>query len=247
MSAVRARHVLPYKVCSYRGYYCGLSIHLRGFDSPTDRQVKNGLYKEKNMIWFEPPDQEFSFYYLTPNVFNNENFDNMEKYVSDNIEQLSPASVGNADDLSLDHEYRRSNIMFFKDNQELPDIYSSVVNTVLSVNNIHYKYNLNYIEPLQYSVYESNDQGFYDIHCDNVYARNSSGFMRKISFSILLNDPEEFEGGDLMFHTTTEPFKVSLKKSDMILFPSFVPHSVSPVTKGVRKTLVGWVCGPNFT
>ena len=26
-------------VCSYRGYYCGLSIHLRGFDSPTDRQV----------------------------------------------------------------------------------------------------------------------------------------------------------------------------------------------------------------
>ena len=25
-------------VCSYRGYYCGLSIHLRGFDSPTDRQ-----------------------------------------------------------------------------------------------------------------------------------------------------------------------------------------------------------------
>ena len=26
-------------VCSYRGYYCGLSIHLRGFDSPTDRQL----------------------------------------------------------------------------------------------------------------------------------------------------------------------------------------------------------------
>ena len=26
-------------VCSYRGYYCGLSIRLRGFDSPTDRQI----------------------------------------------------------------------------------------------------------------------------------------------------------------------------------------------------------------
>ena len=26
-------------VCSYRGYYCGLSIHLREFDSPTDRQI----------------------------------------------------------------------------------------------------------------------------------------------------------------------------------------------------------------
>ena len=30
-------------VCSYRGYYCGLSIHLRGFDSPTDRQVYVGV------------------------------------------------------------------------------------------------------------------------------------------------------------------------------------------------------------
>ena len=26
-------------VCSYRGYYCGLSIRLQEFDSPTDRQV----------------------------------------------------------------------------------------------------------------------------------------------------------------------------------------------------------------
>ena len=33
-------HTLMYfnMVCSYRGYYCGLSIHLREFDSPTDRQ-----------------------------------------------------------------------------------------------------------------------------------------------------------------------------------------------------------------
>ena len=199
------------------------------------------------MIWFEPPNQEFSFYYHTNNVLSDENFDNIEKYVSENIEQLSPARIENAGDPSLDNEYRRTNIMFFRDNQALPDVYSSVVNAALTVNNIHYKYNLSYIEPLQYSVYESSNQGFYDIHCDNVYTRSSNGFMRKISFSILLNDSEEFEGGDLLFHTTTEPFKVSLKKNDMILFPSFVPHSVTPVTKGVRKTLVGWVCGPNFT
>lgn len=199
------------------------------------------------MIWFEPPNQEFSFYYLTNNVLTDENFDNIEKYVNENIEQLAPARIENAGDPSLDNEYRRTNIMFFRDNQALPDVYGSVVNAALSVNNIHYKYNLSYIEPLQYSVYESTNQGFYDIHCDNVFVRSSNGFMRKISFSILLNDPEEFEGGDLLFHTTTEPFKVSLKKNDMILFPSFVPHSVTPVIKGVRKTLVGWMCGPNFT
>ena len=60
------------------------------------------------------------------------------------------------------------------------------------------------------------------------------------------NDPEDFEGGDLLLHTTNKPFKAEMKKGDMFLFPSFVPHSVTPVTKGVRRSLVGWVCGPNF-
>ena len=36
-------HLHQVLVCSYRGYYCGLSIHLRGFDSPTDRQVYVGV------------------------------------------------------------------------------------------------------------------------------------------------------------------------------------------------------------
>lgn len=198
------------------------------------------------MLWFEPPNQETSLYYLANNVLANEDFDSIEKHVADNLEQLAPARIENAGNLAVDSEYRRTNIMFFKDSQAVPGVYKSVVNAVLGINNIHYKYNLSYIEPLQYSVYESTDQGFYDIHCDTVYCRNSNGFMRKISFSILLNDPSEFEGGELLFHTTSEPFKVDLQKNDMILFPSYVPHSVTPVTSGVRKTLVGWVCGPNF-
>ncbi len=77
--------------------------------------------------------------------------------------------------------------------------------------------------------------------------RNTSGFTRKISFSILLNDPSEFEGGKLLFHISKDPVEAQLeKKGDMVLFPSFIPHSVTPVTKGVRKALVGWICGPNL-
>lgn len=198
------------------------------------------------MIWFEPPNQEISLYYLTNDVLTEDSFKAIEKYVDSNIEELSPARIEDAGDLHLDKDYRRTKIMFFRDNKKVPEVYNPVVNAALAINNMHYKYNLSYIEPLQYSVYESDDQGFYDIHCDTVFARSSNGFMRKISFSILLNDPSEFEGGDLLFHTTSSPFKVELKKNDMILFPSYVPHSVTPVTKGVRKTLVGWMCGPNF-
>jgi PKHD-type hydroxylase len=198
------------------------------------------------MIWFEPPDQQMSLYYLANNILSDSDFKSIEKYTTDNLEELVPARVEDAGKLHVDDAYRRTNIMFFKDSQALPDVYRSVVNAALSINDRHYKYNISYIEPLQYSVYESDNQGFYDIHCDTIFCRNSNGFSRKISFSILLNDPSEFEGGDLLFHTSNEPFKVNLQKNDMVMFPSFVPHSVTPVTNGVRKTLVGWICGPNF-
>jgi len=32
----------------------------------------------------------------------------------------------------------------------------------------------------------------------------------------------------------------------MIFFPSYTLHEVTPVTKGTRYTLVGWVHGPAF-
>ena len=198
------------------------------------------------MIWFEPPDQQMSLYYLANNILSDNDFKSIEKYTTDNLEELVPARVEDDGKLHVDDDYRRTNIMFFKDSQALPDVYRSVVNAALSINDRHYKYNISYIEPLQYSVYESDNQGFYDIHCDTIFCRNSNGFSRKISFSILLNDPSEFKGGDLLFHTSNEPFKVNLQKNDMVMFPSFVPHSVTPVTNGVRKTLVGWICGPNF-
>ena len=146
---------------------------------------------------------------------------------------------------NVDSNYRRSDVMFLTDMSRLSDIYNAVINTALEVNNVHFKYSLNYVEPLQYSVYNSSNLGCYDVHTDS-YLRSTSGFIRKLSFSILLDDPQDFEGGDLLLHTTSEPFKVNMNKGDMFLFPSFIPHSVSPVTQGVRRSLVGWVCGPNF-
>ena len=75
--------------------------------------------------------------------------------------------------------------------------------------------------------------------------------MRKISISIWLNDPDEYEGGeldievggprdDLRYHT----FK--LPKGSIIVFPSHSWHRVRPVTSGVRKSLVVWFSGPPF-
>ena len=75
--------------------------------------------------------------------------------------------------------------------------------------------------------------------------------IRKLSFTLCLND--EFEGGDFNIwdaHPKTEKSnikKIKLKKGEMLVFPSHLWHKVDKVTKGTRKSLVGWVVGKLWT
>ena len=69
----------------------------------------------------------------------------------------------------------------------------------------------------------------------------------------MLNNPNEFEGGDLEFYEYSPyPLKNKLKTDHMkkqgtiINFPSFVFHRVTPVTKGTRYSLVVWHTGPKL-
>ncbi len=70
------------------------------------------------------------------------------------------------------------------------------------------------------------------------------GKFRKLSSTLLLNDPSEFEGGDLeLFQggSMNGPFpKAERRAGCVFIFPSFMMHRVAPVTKGVRKSLIVW-------
>ena len=107
------------------------------------------------------------------------------------------------------------------------------------------------IESLQFTSYGEGD--FYDWHRDDNIDKFGKGYLeglvRKISFSILLNDTAEYEGGDFQFELGNPNDKDRIKTLDKsaqggaIVFPSFFHHRVKPVTKGTRYSLVGWVCG----
>ena len=72
---------------------------------------------------------------------------------------------------------------------------------------------------------------------------------RKISYSIQLSDGDEYEGGDLVIFpddSTDEERLLFRCKGTIILFPSYRPHCVTPVTKGTRNAIVGWIHGDAF-
>jgi hypothetical protein len=95
-----------------------------------------------------------------------------------------------------------------------------------------------------------------DWHCDGFNDSFSSGELkgltRKISLTLTLSDPKEYEGGDLQFKLrNTEKDKITFiketrEKGTLVFFPSFVWHRVTPVTSGTRYSLVLWSAGKPF-
>jgi PKHD-type hydroxylase len=107
---------------------------------------------------------------------------------------------------------------------------------------------------VQFSVYAENDK--YDWHTDNYPAplskdcpRSWIGLNRRISISANITDPEQYDGGDLQFliGSTVVPNASGRHRlrgqGTVIVFPSMAMHRVSPVTRGVRYSLVSWFLG----
>ena len=105
----------------------------------------------------------------------------------------------------------------------------------------------------------------YGWHCDSwdkPYDKpndlNSHGKIRKLSVTVSLSDPSEYEGGNLEFDFRNQVDWERNKKSkikecteirprgSIIVFPSFVWHRVNPVTRGTRYSLVIWNLGLPF-
>ena len=84
--------------------------------------------------------------------------------------------------------------------------------------------------------------GHYDWHVDT----GNSVCHRKLSFTIQLSDSKDYEGGDVEFIGTKVDTKAFRQKGVCIIYPSFLPHRVSKVTKGTRHAIVGWIHGPTF-
>jgi len=147
--------------------------------------------------------------------------------------------------------FRNSNVTWIKDWSELENY---IINIIKPVNQKYWGFNLTKFEPLQYSLYNEGD--YYDWHSDQHGSKYADGMIRKLSFAINLND--DYEGGEFEVATLSGAKELpkinvmnlnkedNLSKGSMVVFPSYIWHRVTPVTKGVRKSLVGWVVGKPF-
>lgn len=86
--------------------------------------------------------------------------------------------------------------------------------------------------------------GTYGDHIDNALfpLPDNSGYLRTdLSCTLFLNEPDDYDGGELRIHGTSEAASVKWAAGDMVLYPSNSLHRVEPVTRGERLACFFWV------
>ena len=159
-------------------------------------------------------------------------------------------------------------------------LYDLITPFILKANSMAgWNYDIDCGEEFQFTVY--NKDGFYGWHSDGgmcnfskykriipgittkndkgnypteyVYNNSYVGKVRKLSATINLNLPGEYEGGNLKFdygtHAQGERYHECVEirpQGSIVIFPSFIYHQVTPITSGTRYSLVLWSLGKPF-
>lgn len=142
-----------------------------------------------------------------------------------------------------DEEIRKSKVSWIGNNNRSFWLYERMAHITRQLNGQFFDYDLyGFVEDFQYTVYEAGGD-HYTWHMD----RGSNSIVpRKLSLVVMLSDPSEYEGGDLEIFTKPNPVALDKTLGIVHAFPSYVMHRVTPVTRGIRRTLVIWVTGPKF-
>ena len=136
---------------------------------------------------------------------------------------------------------RHSTISWIPFNKMKP-MYADLIYLIQKINRNHFGFSsLQITEKAQVSEYSKGQ--FYHWHTDSFIDMDREPPVRKLSMTLLLNDPSEFEGGNLEIAGKTLP---RMKQGHATIFASFLQHRVTLVTKGVRKSLVVWFGGEPF-
>ena len=98
------------------------------------------------------------------------------------------------------------------------------------------------IYPPLFNRYDGGDH--FDPHVDNAIRGDASTGVRlrvDLAASVLLSDPEEYEGGDLIVDDVYGSRRFKPSAGDMALYPAGSLHMVTPVTRGVRFAAFIWL------
>lgn len=187
-----------------------------------------------------PIKQEYADYVILENVFSPQEVGVIRELWD--AKGMSDAHLTGASMTSYDQNLRKSVINFINPGESVNWIFERLARTAIEENNRRFQFEiLGLNEGLQLAKYSATD--LFNWHMDFGVGPASQ---RKLSMSVQLSEPHEYEGGDLQFMINDQAHNAIRTPGTLIIFPSYVMHRVTPIISGTRMSLVGWVNGMPF-
>jgi len=159
----------------------------------------------------------------------------------DAIRQAEATILDTAAD-DTNSSFRNTRISWIEESQETLWLFQKLVGAASTINQQAYCFDLAALESLQYTVYLAGESSHYDWHVDH----GRTPRRRKLSLVLQLSAPTDYEGCELQIHASNRIDTAPKTRGTLIAFPSYTLHRVTPITAGIRKSLVMWCSGPRF-
>lgn len=143
----------------------------------------------------------------------------------------------------VDAGHRRSAVRWVQYSAGVQSLYDAVRDLARRANDETYHFDITgFTEPLQFTEYTAGGD-HYGWHADNAAGIYS---LRKLSVILQLSASDDYVGGNVELFLEGKPMAAPRGIGTAIFFPSWLPHCVTPVTEGIRHSLVAWLSGPPF-
>lgn len=182
-------------------------------------------------------------YYYFEGGFSKEELKKIEKGVA-RLPLNTATTVG-----GLNVDTRTSHVKWVPQENNWAWLYEKLADYAQQANDHLWNFNLHTLpEQIQYTEYLGSKNGKYEWHQDIGPGMLS---WRKVSITVQLSEPDEYEGGDLQIFQGGEYkdqnfINAPRKAGCVFIFPSYMLHRVTPVTKGIRKSFVLWSGGGHY-
>lgn len=200
----------------------------------------------------EPTNHLSDFYYFR-NLFDNEALQKIEEMVELGGYQFSKGETGDGEAFYTNNR----DIAYINPDQYSIWLFEILENCVIEANSKIFNFDIQYVtDPLHYVIYPTPNKpdklgevrevgGHLDWHMDIGFGGTNR---RKLATTVQLSDPNDYEGGDfqIWFSSTNDIINLPREKGDVLIFPSYMLHRITPITKGERRALVFWTGGEPF-
>lgn len=142
---------------------------------------------------------------------------------------------------------RATKVAWISRNPDTEFFHRRLEEAVLALNARFFRFDLSGLADFQYALYGGAEGGHFDWHKD--YGRDPANPYqepRKLTLSLQLSAPSDYEGCELQVRGGNQIDVAPKARGTLVAFPANVLHQVTPITRGLRRSLVVWAVGPDF-